>query len=181
MQHIDIWHYGLDCHQFNGGLCWWSEIFIFIFWASTHEPNVPNKLQQQTIEKESHCGPKMCFFIKGDADSQPIDQRTNRNIYIHDMHSVGDGFWFLINRQCRKAESPDWTSNSTSVELGNVLGGTSGLGKFVASRAYYHIWACATGASPWCHYANEGRSMASAISGDGICVKSDPNFFFSPS
>jgi len=22
MQHIDIWRYGLDCHQFNGGLCW---------------------------------------------------------------------------------------------------------------------------------------------------------------
>ena len=22
MQHIDIWQYGLDCHQFNGGLCW---------------------------------------------------------------------------------------------------------------------------------------------------------------
>ncbi|KAH8553404.1 hypothetical protein BGW37DRAFT_485590 [Umbelopsis sp. PMI_123] len=22
MQEIDIWQYGLDCHQFNGGLCW---------------------------------------------------------------------------------------------------------------------------------------------------------------
>lgn len=22
MQKIDIWHYGLDCHQFGGGLCW---------------------------------------------------------------------------------------------------------------------------------------------------------------